>query len=33
MTADRRMTVTVAIACVLTSTVLYPLFDSGQWFY
>jgi transglutaminase-like putative cysteine protease len=33
VTADRRMTVTVAIACVLTSTVLYPLFDSGQWFF
>jgi transglutaminase-like putative cysteine protease len=33
MTADRRMTVTVAIACVLTSTVLYPLFYGAQWFY
>jgi transglutaminase-like putative cysteine protease len=33
MTADRRMTVTVAIACVLTSSVLYPLFYGAQWFY
>jgi transglutaminase-like putative cysteine protease len=33
MTPDRRMTVTVAIACVLTSTAMYPLFDSSQWFY
>jgi transglutaminase-like putative cysteine protease len=33
MTADRRMTVTVAIACVLTSFVLYPLFDDAQWFF
>jgi transglutaminase-like putative cysteine protease len=33
VTPDRRMTVTVAIACVLTSTVLYPLFDGARWFY
>jgi transglutaminase-like putative cysteine protease len=33
MTPDRRMTIIVAIACVLTSTVLYPLFDNAQWFY
>jgi len=33
MTPDRRMTVTVAVACVLTSTVLYPLFIGAQWFY
>ncbi len=33
MTADRRMTVIVAIACVLTSTVMYPLFYGAQWFY
>jgi transglutaminase-like putative cysteine protease len=33
VTADRRMTVIVAIACVLTSTALYPLFYGAQWFY
>ena len=33
MTADRRMTVTVAMACVFTSTVLYPLFLDTQWFF
>ena len=33
MTPDRRMTVTVAIACVLTSTVLYPLFNGTEWFF
>jgi transglutaminase-like putative cysteine protease len=33
MTPDRRMTVTVAIACVLTSTVLYPLFEGVHWFF
>jgi transglutaminase-like putative cysteine protease len=33
MTPERRMTVTVAVACVLTSTVLYPLFLSAAWFY
>jgi transglutaminase-like putative cysteine protease len=32
MTPDRRMTVIVAIACVLTSTVLYPLFNGVHWF-
>jgi transglutaminase-like putative cysteine protease len=33
MTANRRMTVTVAFACALSSTVLYPLFSSSEWFY
>jgi transglutaminase-like putative cysteine protease len=33
MTLSRRMTVTVAVACVLASTALYPLFKSSQWFY
>ncbi|MGH3203278.1 MAG: transglutaminase TgpA family protein [Streptosporangiaceae bacterium] len=33
MTANRRMTVTVAFACALSSTVLYPLFTSSEWFY
>ena len=33
MNPDRRMTVTVAIACVLTSTVLYPLFNGVHWFF
>ena len=33
MTANRRMTVTVAFACALSSTVLYPLFQSSEWFY
>ncbi len=33
MTANRRMTVTVAFACALCSTVLYPLFRSSEWFY
>ncbi len=33
MTPDRRMTIIVAIACILTSTVLYPLFYGAQWFY
>jgi len=33
MTLNWRMTLTVAIACVLTSTILYPLFDFSQWFY
>src|ERR1700732_594036 len=33
MTANRRMTLTVAFACALSSTVLYPLFLSAEWFY
>ncbi len=33
MTMNRRMTVTVAVACVLASTVLYPLFLGSGWFY
>jgi transglutaminase-like putative cysteine protease len=33
MTANRRMTLTVAFACALSSTVLYPLFISSEWFY
>jgi transglutaminase-like putative cysteine protease len=33
MTANRRMTVTVAFACALSSPVLYPLFQSSEWFY
>jgi transglutaminase-like putative cysteine protease len=33
MTLDRRMTLTAAAACVLTSTVLYPLFISTAWLY
>jgi transglutaminase-like putative cysteine protease len=33
MTANRRMTLTVAFACALSSTVLYPLFLSSEWFY
>src|SRR5580658_5196954 len=33
MTMNRRMTVTVAVACVLASTVLYPLFLGSAWFY
>ncbi len=33
MTINRRMTVTVAVACVLASTVLYPLFLGSGWFY
>lgn len=31
MTANPRMTVTAAVACVLTSTILYPLFYGGAW--
>ncbi len=30
---NRRMTVTVAVAVVLVSTVMYPLFDFAAWFY
>jgi transglutaminase-like putative cysteine protease len=33
MTANRRMTLTVAFACALSSTVLYPLFIGSGWFY
>jgi len=33
MTPNRRMTLTVAFACALTSTVLYPLFTGSEWFY
>jgi transglutaminase-like putative cysteine protease len=33
MTLNARMTVTVAVACVLASTVLYPLFNDAQWFF
>ncbi|MGH3203277.1 MAG: DUF3488 and transglutaminase-like domain-containing protein [Streptosporangiaceae bacterium] len=33
MTANRRMTVTVAFACALSSIALYPLFTGSAWFY
>src|SRR5579864_2546636 len=33
MTSNRRMTVTCAIAVVLVSTAMYPLFDFADWFY
>ena len=33
MTPNRRMTVTCAVACVLVSTAMYPLFDFSDWFY
>ena len=33
MTQNRRMTLTVAFACALCSTVLYPLFYGSTWFY
>ncbi len=33
MTLNRRMTLTAAVACVLTSTVLYPLFTGSAWLY
>ena len=33
MTANRRMTVTVAFACALCSIALYPLFTGSAWFY
>src|SRR5215469_14495987 len=33
MTQNRRMTLTVAFACALSSTVLYPLFNGSAWFY
>jgi transglutaminase-like putative cysteine protease len=32
MTPNARMTVTTAVACVLTSTVLLPLFTNALWF-
>ncbi len=33
MTPNRRMTLTVALACALTSPVLYPLFIGARWYY
>jgi transglutaminase-like putative cysteine protease len=33
MTQDRRMTLTVAVAVVLVSTVLFPAFQGSGWFY
>src|SRR6516165_7086110 len=33
MTQNRRMTLTVAFACALSSPVLYPLFNGSAWFY
>jgi hypothetical protein len=33
MTLNRRMTVTCAVACVLVSTAMYPLFNFSDWFY
>src|SRR5260370_14772650 len=33
MTANRRMTLTVAFACALSSIALYPLFMGSTWFY
>ena len=33
MTLNRRMTLTVAFACALGSTALYPLFQGTAWFY
>ena len=33
MTQNRRMTLTVALACALASPVLYPLFTGTKWFY
>jgi len=33
MTLNRRMTVTCAVAVVLVSTAMYPLFDFAAWFY
>jgi transglutaminase-like putative cysteine protease len=33
MTQNRRMTLIVAFACLLTSTALYPLFIGSEWFY
>jgi hypothetical protein len=33
MTLNRRMTITAGVACVLVSTVLYPVFQGSGWFY
>jgi transglutaminase-like putative cysteine protease len=33
MTLNARMTITAAVACVLTSTALYPLYYGSEWFY
>ena len=33
MTSNRRMTLTVAFAVALTSSVLYPVFQGSTWFY
>jgi transglutaminase-like putative cysteine protease len=33
MNANRRMTLTVAFACALSSTAIYPLFIGSAWFY
>jgi transglutaminase-like putative cysteine protease len=33
MTPNARMTLTVAVAVVLTSTIMYPLFYGTQWFF
>ena len=33
MTLDRRMTITAAIAVVLASSVIFPLFSGSLWFY
>jgi hypothetical protein len=33
VTPNRRMTLTVALACALTSPVLYPLFIGARWYY
>jgi transglutaminase-like putative cysteine protease len=33
MTPNRRMTLTAAVACILTSTILYPLFTGTGWLY
>ena len=33
MNANRRMTLTVAFACALSSIGLYPLFIGSAWFY
>jgi transglutaminase-like putative cysteine protease len=33
VTLNRRMTLTAALACLLASTALYPLFQGSAWFY
>jgi hypothetical protein len=33
MTLNRRMTISAGVACVLVSTVLYPVFYGSGWFY